>query len=610
MTKNCLLFLLLIAPSVIKAQYTEIINSNRPGYSESPYSVGTGIYQIEGGYQYKTTNGFVQDETFKTHITNQVVRIGALSERLEFKLLFNQEYHKIKSPTLSLTSKSSSAYGFGLKYLLLNARVKNRDHEIRSWKKRTGFHWSMLVPSVGLDASVTFEANPSKSKNFTSKTIYEIYKKNSPIGAFVNPNGSFKFRVLLQNHINYKWVIVTNVGFENILFNNSFYLNIFNFAIATTYNINNQWSTFLESKNEFNKYQNDFDIRTGVAFLLNKNLQFDSSINISKATEIKNIGVSVGFSYRIDKHVDKLLKPKKIKDVKENDSIKKPNFTQRVSQSTKEGIIVAGLYTGMFLNNLWSDVSIFSQNLFLKKENHIPTRRKLKESNALNREDYVEKPKMDKLLEKETEEYINPTALEKRKQLKAKEKAKRAEEREKEKTLRAKEKETKRSLKAKEKSRITKEKETVKKKEKEEKAQKEIKKIEDKELELYLKAVKDGEKEEGKTQKEIKKIEDKELELYEKAVEDGRKAEEKENKRLQEVERKAQKELKEIEDKELELYEKALKDSRKEAKRKQEVEKKAQKKIKEIEDKELELYLKAVEDGEKEAKRKQKKETK
>lgn len=29
------------------SQYTDVINSNKPGFSESPYSVGAGIYQFE-----------------------------------------------------------------------------------------------------------------------------------------------------------------------------------------------------------------------------------------------------------------------------------------------------------------------------------------------------------------------------------------------------------------------------------------------------------------------------------------------------------------------------------------------------------------------------------
>lgn len=39
--------LFLLGFSSIYGQYTEVINSNKPGFSESPYSVGTGIYQFE-----------------------------------------------------------------------------------------------------------------------------------------------------------------------------------------------------------------------------------------------------------------------------------------------------------------------------------------------------------------------------------------------------------------------------------------------------------------------------------------------------------------------------------------------------------------------------------
>jgi hypothetical protein len=45
-----------IGSSILFAQYTEVINSNKPGFSESPYSVGTGIYQFESNlFLRKTT---------------------------------------------------------------------------------------------------------------------------------------------------------------------------------------------------------------------------------------------------------------------------------------------------------------------------------------------------------------------------------------------------------------------------------------------------------------------------------------------------------------------------------------------------------------------------
>ena len=45
------IFVLLISFSFTNAnaQYTEVINSNRPGVSESAFSVGTGIVQFEAG---------------------------------------------------------------------------------------------------------------------------------------------------------------------------------------------------------------------------------------------------------------------------------------------------------------------------------------------------------------------------------------------------------------------------------------------------------------------------------------------------------------------------------------------------------------------------------
>ena len=62
------LFLLCtISYSPVSAQYTEMINTNRPGGSQGAFSVGTNVLQVETGFSYgkekhellKTeTNGF------------------------------------------------------------------------------------------------------------------------------------------------------------------------------------------------------------------------------------------------------------------------------------------------------------------------------------------------------------------------------------------------------------------------------------------------------------------------------------------------------------------------------------------------------------------------
>ena len=39
----------------VNAQYTDLINSNKPGFSESPYSVGSGVYQFESTLFFRNT---------------------------------------------------------------------------------------------------------------------------------------------------------------------------------------------------------------------------------------------------------------------------------------------------------------------------------------------------------------------------------------------------------------------------------------------------------------------------------------------------------------------------------------------------------------------------
>ena len=47
-----------IGSVMVFAQYTDVINSNKPGFSESPYSVGRGVYQFE-------SNIFLRNTTIK-----------------------------------------------------------------------------------------------------------------------------------------------------------------------------------------------------------------------------------------------------------------------------------------------------------------------------------------------------------------------------------------------------------------------------------------------------------------------------------------------------------------------------------------------------------------
>ena len=77
------------------AQYTEVINSRRPGFSDSPYSVGTKVYQVEGGLFYKNVGNYLYydqnlEESFAYSSTSFgsdiMLRTGQFFEQLEFNL--------------------------------------------------------------------------------------------------------------------------------------------------------------------------------------------------------------------------------------------------------------------------------------------------------------------------------------------------------------------------------------------------------------------------------------------------------------------------------------------------------------------------------------------
>ena len=166
MIKNAWLFLLILCSYTAFAQYTDVINSSRPGFAETPYAIGTGVTQLEAGYQYGSSDIFSQNSILKSNLFSQILRLGVISEKLEFNLQFTQDINKlISKSTDDYGSSIGGTFGGGVKYLILDAKVKNRDHEIRSWKKRTGFHWSMVVPSIAINASAS-----SISLNFHKKS--------------------------------------------------------------------------------------------------------------------------------------------------------------------------------------------------------------------------------------------------------------------------------------------------------------------------------------------------------------------------------------------------------------------------------------------------------
>ncbi len=286
MKRIVLIVLFFLSFQSILAQYTKIINSKRPGFSESPYGVGTKVFQLEtGGFYLDDINN---NKTFlnQSYGGNLFLRYSNFLERLEVNLDITYQKDKRQFNNVFLTNPNSisglSRLTLGAKYLVYNSVYQDKSKEIRSWKKRHAFDWKRLIPSVGVYAG------------WNSNLLNEDYKAQGM---------SLKGAVLLQNDINERFVILTNLVVDNILLDELQY----SYVLTSTLAVTEKWSIFGEHQGLFSKNKDsEYQFGGGLAYLFTDNIQLDISGRASLiSNEFSTYYVSLGGSWRMDKHQDK-----------------------------------------------------------------------------------------------------------------------------------------------------------------------------------------------------------------------------------------------------------------------------------------------------------------
>ena len=138
------LFLFLFTSSIAVAQYTDQINSNRPGASIGAFSVGKNVFQSELGFAYRNyAHSGYNNSTFDAAIGFLSLRWGFLSENLELTIDSKYAIGSLNSKLSSLNQKSKRQ-GFlqnfvGFKYLFFDPFKKEREVNVYSWKANNGF---------------------------------------------------------------------------------------------------------------------------------------------------------------------------------------------------------------------------------------------------------------------------------------------------------------------------------------------------------------------------------------------------------------------------------------------------------------------------------------
>jgi hypothetical protein len=268
----------------VLAQYTNVINSNRPGFSESPYSVGTGVYQLETSIFFRKTSIYPTFSRPESYGADFLFRTSFFQEKLELNLNFAYQNEQVSFQNIFNSSYNKTGFSkltVGAKYLVYEQKHTDKSKEIRSWVARNKFDWKRLIPSVAAYAGVN------------TGIPEDIYKTN---------NFSPKAGILLQNDLTNNFNIITNIYYDRI----GTELPEFSYIITATFSYNNRWSIFIENQTMLDKIQAQSNIGSGIAFLYNRNIQINSSLRLLTDAKSSGFYSSIGASYRFDRHIDKV----------------------------------------------------------------------------------------------------------------------------------------------------------------------------------------------------------------------------------------------------------------------------------------------------------------
>src|SRR5690625_3607750 len=165
MKRILLLFAFLIfgfCSQPVLAQYTESINTNRPGISQGAFAVGRGVVQLEAGpYLGKDKHDLTGLEN-KTFGSEYQLRYGLLWENLEINVRgdfrFSDRSFPVGNQTESVSVSNFVFNTFGAKVLGYDPseRLYFGTSNLYRWKANERFNWWKLLTAGSRSGFYTF----------------------------------------------------------------------------------------------------------------------------------------------------------------------------------------------------------------------------------------------------------------------------------------------------------------------------------------------------------------------------------------------------------------------------------------------------------------------
>ncbi|WP_236002882.1 transporter [Luteirhabdus pelagi] len=271
------------------SQYTEMINTNRPGVSQGAFSVGTNVLQFETGLRYGTEEHRLLDTKATIFGWDYAVRYGFWREELEVSIIGDFQRNVVDDLRTTADDDDKNTFAnfrsntIGAKYLIYDPyrQMEAEGPNLYSWKANNRFQWADLIPAIsvyaGLNVDIIVENPYTPESTGTLSPKFVLSTQNNWIGGFV---------------------FVTNIVVDRITTDFPSY----GYIVTLTHATNDYFSIFLENQGFKSDFYADQLLRGGVAALINENLHVDLSATINFKDTPSVFYGRVGVAYRFDMH--------------------------------------------------------------------------------------------------------------------------------------------------------------------------------------------------------------------------------------------------------------------------------------------------------------------
>ena len=238
------------------AQFNETIRTGRPGQAIGAFTVGSGIFQMQSGFDYFGSKNSKADSKNNGLLNNTVMRYG-LTEQFEISTLLEYKTERITEGNNKTNQKGLSAFDVGMRYHIYTGKG--------------------LIPNVGFQIRMGLPI------------LSEAYQINDLAPRFI---------VVTSQKLSNTFNLITNWG---AAWNGVDSKPLGTYVVNLSFPFNDRFGSFVETFGGYGRGNFLINFDTGLAWLLTPDLQLDLYGGYGNNYGIKDYFVSTGVSWRTKK---------------------------------------------------------------------------------------------------------------------------------------------------------------------------------------------------------------------------------------------------------------------------------------------------------------------